>query len=940
MSKTKNIPLQGSSYQAPQLSNTLLLLFAISLSCIIIATSFFYIYYYVNNTISDYRRQMNAAAYNAQDFFDDREAGLKALTDAIISLPMNVDIFTPLIPDVAPDVSVYPLGEDKYEPKYGIIMTQKDRAEITRNKLQLVYTSSETGKTTILTPDPEKASQLSAESENQIATFLSNQKWPEKEEGSLFISWFNTIEDKEKRLYLYTPVDINNPASGWLGIKINNVALNIALSTLNMGNYDLVDPQGRSVLHSDISASHDYWVGRFITDTFGLTGDTFLPEYLVLRKSVGRGDWSLVYSLPVPQLIKKHLLFFLVVTVITVTLIIFVVLSILYLSRRVLKPAIIQYSALTDSEALNRKLVETVSVGLVLVRIKDAKLLFCNELAQSWVQSDTEWYSRISVVNYPPVSHELTLHDGRTIQLSYTATSWGGDIAILCVLNDISRLKDIEHSLVEAKSMAESANQAKTLFLTTMSHEIRTPLYGILGTLELFALSQLSRQQKEYLKTLLQSSSSLLRIVDDSLDLSSIEAGQLRLTIAPFSPMELAELVVSTYAAKAENKGLQLYAISDVNLPHLLLGDTMRIRQILDNLVNNAIKFTHYGHVVLRLSVEQQDDDTVRLIIKIVDTGMGINSEHLLHLFEPYFRSTNNLTESIPGSGLGLSICSRLTQAMGGALHVVSQQGLGSQFTFEANLPIARDAHATPQPYLLPEPIYVDGAIPEIVNNTCEWLRHWGAQAFPLRHKAQGDKTRGIMIQTWPPSQNTINWPGRLIIALPPSLCHEQNSQHNAVITGAYSIVEIGHSVQAMQQQRASVPSETSAFTVITERFDLCVLIIDDSPVSRTILCEQLELFGCNVVQATNGLEAMKIFSLYAFDAVMTDLYMPDMNGLEVTTALREQGYKGRIIGLTGNAYQKERNLGLKAGMDSMLHKPLSLIQLRSVLRKILKSKS
>jgi His Kinase A (phosphoacceptor) domain. len=239
-----------------------------------------------------------------------------------------------------------------------------------------------------------------------------------------------------------------------------------------------------------------------------VAGGRLIPDYLVLQRNIGQGGWNLVYFVPVSELIRINLPVFQTVIIIVTILTVLIILSFCYLSRKVLQPALSQFSALVDSEALNRKLVETAPVGLAMVRKRDGELIFFNELAQAWIKSDESWFTRIAENKKPSIMVEFVLQDGRAIQLSYAQTFWGGEVAFLCVLNDISRLKDVERSLVEAKKAAESANKAKTLFLTTMSHEIRTPLYGIMGTLELFSLSGLNGQQSEYMKTLLLSSSS------------------------------------------------------------------------------------------------------------------------------------------------------------------------------------------------------------------------------------------------------------------------------------------------------------------------------------------------------------------------------------------------------------------------------------------------
>lgn len=939
MSKIKYDVLSYSSRQAPHLPKTLLYLFAIALLCCNAVASIFYLYYTINSTVSDYRSQMNAAAYNAQYFFDERESRLLSMAAATVLLPGRLQ--TKKIKDLIEyqEMAVLPLTESGSRKSYGVLVTKKDQAEFARNKTQLIYTSAKTGRTTTVLSAQNNMPKITPKREREIVSFLSNQKWLTGDDGVLPIAWFNPAGDEEDRLYLYTPVDATDPKSGWLGLTFCGLTSKIDLSTLQGGKYDLIDPKGLLVLHGDrMSIQNGDWVGQSIADTFGVSGGWLFPEYLVLRKSAGHGGWSLVYSVPVSQLININLPIFQKVALTAIMFTVFVALSIWYLSRRVLQPALSQFSALVDSEALNRKLVETAPVGLALVRNRDAELLFFNELTQVWVRSDRDWFTRISEEHESSITHELVLQDGRTIQLSCTPTFWGGEDAILCVLSDISRLKETERSLQEAKSIAESANQAKTLFLTTMSHEIRTPLYGVLGTLELFALSGLNGQQREYMKTLLHSSSSLLRIVNDSLDLSSIDAGQLTLESMPFSPMELAELVVETYAAKAESKGLLIYTTSDTGIPHLLMGDATRVRQILDNLVNNAVKFTFSGHIVLRLNVTQQLGDNVTLAFQVVDTGVGITPEHLPRLFDPYFRSANTLAGHESGTGLGLSICSRLAQLMEGRLSASSECNLGTRFTFLVTLPLANDNSIPTLPHLLPEPVYVDGAVPEIVNNLCEWLRYWGAQALPFRNVTTRDNTNGILIQTWPPSVHTEHWHGKRIIALPATLAHENKSENDAVITGAYSVTVIGNIVQSMQNSTIPVSPIDTLF--ITEKYDLHLLVIDDSPISHMILREQLELLGCVVALASNGREALGLSDIATYDAVITDLYMPDLNGYEVASKLRKKGYEGQIIGLTGNAYQEEKERGYASGMSCLLRKPLSLSQLRTLLRTINKNGS
>lgn len=928
-------PLQ----QVPRISRVLLFIFASGLLGCVIAASFFYLYYSVNNTVSDFRRQMNTAAYNAQYFFYERESLLQSIATAVLILPESFYNERETQLYRFPELEIHQLNDNRVHNNYGVMLTNRIINTLAQKKAQLIYTSATTGNTNILTQDQSASYNISKEVEREIFNFLSSQQLVKESEIIAPVIWFNSSKDEEDRIYIFTPVDPSQKKSGWLGLTFRNIASSIDLSILEEGSYDLINSLGQLALQGKyMSEMKRNGVNSFIANPFGIAGGGLIPDYLVLRRSIGHGGWSFVYFVPVSQLIRINLPTFMIVTIVATILILFIIFSVHYLSKKVLQPALRLFSSLADSEALIRTIVDTAPVGLALVRKRDADILFFNALTQSWMLSDQDWFTRISGNNELSVIQELVLQDGRIIQLSCTPIFWGGEDAILCVLSDISRLKDIERSLVDAKSAAELANQAKTLFLTTMSHEIRTPLYGILGTLELFALSELSNQQRKYMKTLLHSSSSLLRMVNDSLDLSSIEAGQLTLESAPFSPMELAELVVSTYAAKAESKGLQIYTISDTRVPHLVLGDITRVRQILDNLVNNAVKFTVSGHIVLRVNVTQQSEDKIYLAFQVIDTGVGISSEHLPRLFDPYFRSINKFARQESGSGLGLSICSRLALLMDGKLWAVSEPNLGTHFTFEVALPKAYDNEEPPLPHLLPEPVYVDGAVPEIVNNLCKWLRHWGARAMSYSSGKTSDNSTGILIQTWPPSVRTSPWYGKRILALPPTLEHSYKIDNNTLITGAYSVIDVGRLVQSMQHSQF----HTSPISALhhMDKFNLRLLVIDDSSISRMILQEQLLLLGNIVSLANNGNDAIAFADILTFDAIITDLQMPDVDGYDVARKLRDKEYKGQIIGLTGNAYQEEKEKGYAAGMNCLMRKPLSLSQLRALLLTINKNRS
>lgn len=921
--------------QAPRLMHSLLSLFSIALLSCIIGSVAFYLYFSVNNSISTYQQRMNGAAYSAQQFFDQRESLLRSMVSSSVHISTLSSVSSYAL-ELAKDMeaSVYPLPEQNTGSTLGVILTQRDLTKFAQKQTHLIYTSKQSQKTTSVLPSSSGTVPQLEENQAWLWQQLSERDWKTDANGFAPIIWLNSPKENDDQLFIYTPVDPGHPDSGWLGITFSGLSSEIALSTFQEGNYVLVDSEGIPASygnHTDIKSS--WTVNRFTTDSFGFVGKGVLPEYLELKKSVGVAGWSLVYYVPLSQLINKNMPVLQATIIFGLILIVLVILCIRYLHRRVLAPALEQFVALVDSEALNRKLVATAPVGLGLVRRRDAALLLSNELVQAWIQSDRDWFNRISTDPRQFAGHELKLNDGRTVQLSCTSANYGGESVILCVISDITGLKVIEGSLVEAKRIAESASQAKTLFLTTMNHEIRTPLYGVLGTLELLSLGGMSDQQREYLKTLQYSSSSLLRIVNDSLDLSSIEAGQLTLENVSFSPMELVERVVTAYAARAESKNLNIYAVCDSEIPPLVMGDELRVRQILDNLVNNAVKFTHSGHVVLRLQVTAHCENSVHLNFQVADTGTGIAPAHLPHLFEPYFKTDEMHTQSIQGSGLGLSICSRLAEMMGGQLKVISELELGTHITLSVSFPLSEDLDPVSPPKLLPYPVYVEGAIPEVVSNICNWLRYWGAQAQPYRGGILRGSDSAIMVKAWPQPLHTSDLPCKHIVALPLSLSLDNAESNDVRVVSAYSVASIGRAVQAIQQ--GAQVQNISNLADMPEKLYLRLLIVDDNPISLLVLREQLNVLGCEAVTATNGHEALNIPNISTFDAVLTDLNMPIMDGYSFAQELRNRGFNRPIIGLTGNAYPDEYLQGHVCGINTLIRKPQSLMQLSIMLYSI-----
>ncbi len=359
------------------------------------------------------------------------------------------------------------------------------------------------------------------------------------------------------------------------------------------------------------------------------------------------------------------------------------------------QPAQQAQQRLQESEAFNRVMMDNAPVGLSVVRRDDHQVLLENQRAREW-QGTAQLLKLLDREVGAAAPGEVWLEvEGRHLQAYFVATRYQGEDVLLCGFNDITRHVDDAQTMEQARRSADEASEAKTLFLATMSHEIRTPLYGVLGNLELLGMTELSSRQRQYLEVIQGSSTVLFQLISDVLDVSKIESGQMALEVSSFSPQTLVREAVQGFTAAAQNKGLQFQEDIDPQVPARVTGDAGRIRQIVHNLLSNAIKFTDSGRVLMRLVVIELTAEHVTLQWQVSDTGVGIASKALDDLFKPFYQVSGR--DQTGGAGLGLSICARLSELMGGHMRVVSEPGLGSSFSLLLQLPIAT-GEATPEP--------------------------------------------------------------------------------------------------------------------------------------------------------------------------------------------------------------------------------------------------
>ena len=594
---------------------------------------------------------------------------------------------------------------------------------------------------------------------------------------------------------------------------------------------------------------------------------------------------------------------------------------------------------------------------------------FIEQMAMPALQSDGHWQGE--------VVGKKRSGDFFHVEVSLALIGGGeaGGRTIVCTCRDITKRKSMERDLIAAKDAAEAAARAKAEFLATMSHEIRTPMNGVIGMTGLLLDTPLTKDQRDYAETVRRSGEALLAIINDILDFSKIEAGKLTLEVIDFDLRTTVEETLDLLAEQAHRKNLEIVGLIDASVSAALRGDPGRLRQILTNLIGNAVKFTDHGEVMLRVSTEAEQDRHVDVRFEVTDTGIGISPEEQARLFEPFSQADGSTTRKFGGTGLGLAISKQLVESMKGAIGVESRPGQGSRFWFtvrfekQSRAPIKPQAvdglsnlricliddHATTR-MLLEHHARLWGMTSASADNGPRALRMLKEAAL------SGHPFDFAILDMQIPGMDGLELAGRIKadpllqrtrLVLLTSLARRGDAKvaqergfsayltkpiHQHQLYDCLRLVRGGERTPACKEPPMVTRHSVAEARALTRGR---ILLAEDNVINQKVAVKMIERLGYHLDVVADGAEAVEALSRIPYVLVFMDCHMPEMDGYEATRRIRDAEGTARhtpIIAMTANAMPGDREHCLNAGMDDYISKPISAKAVKTMLDRWLPS--